>query len=107
MSANQFALQCGDSCEKTCFSDDANGTPEVDCFVLDNNGYVVISTRLDETGKFFGEVRGWLMQRLISEHVYQEVRITDYQAVCFENKNDGSPASILQTVIYCDIHIIC
>lgn len=51
-----------------------------------------------DTGKFFGEVRGYLMRRLIAEKVYQAVKINDYQAVCFQGKNDGSPASILETV---------
>lgn len=37
------------------------------------------------------------MARLISEKVYQPVRINDYQAVCFQEKNDGSPGNILQT----------
>lgn len=90
--------QCTDSCEKACFSDDPNVIIDVHCYVLDNNGYVVLSQDLQHTGQFFGEVRGRLMKRLIAEKIYQEVRINDYQAVCFEEKNDGSPASILQTV---------
>lgn len=73
-------------------------TKELDCFVLDNNGFIVISPRIDETGKFFGEIRGSLMQRLVSERVYEEVKITDYQGICLDPKKDKSPASILQTV---------
>lgn len=65
--------------------------------MLDNNGYVIISQKLGDTGRFFGEVRGTMMDRLILEKVYQPVRINDYQSVCFQEKSDGSPASILQT----------
>lgn len=81
-------------CEKSCFAPD----PDVDCFVLDNNGYVIASVNLEYTGKFFGEVRGHYMDRLVTENIFQEVEITDYQAVCFERKNDGSPANGLRTV---------
>lgn len=44
------------------------------------------------------------MQTLISENIYEEVNITDYQAVCKMNINDGNPANILQTVILCALH---
>lgn len=66
--------------------------------MLDNNGFIVISPRLEETGKFFGEIRGSFMQRLVGERVYEEVKITDYQGVCFEPKKEKSPGNILQTV---------
>lgn len=39
------------------------------------------------------------MQTLISENIYEEVNVTDYQGVCTINMNDGNPANILQTVI--------
>lgn len=89
-----FALQCGENCLKTCFSDD----PEVDCFVLDNHGYIIISKNTRDTGKFLGEINGRLMQRLVAELIYEQVNITDYQAVCKHNTNEGNPANILQTV---------
>lgn len=66
--------------------------------MLDNNGYVIISPNKEETGRFFGEVRGWLMKRLIEENLYQEVTINDYQAVCFQVKSEGSSGSLLQVV---------
>lgn len=94
-----FFLQCGsEPCDRTCFSNDP--IKDMDCYILDNNGFIVISSRINDTGKFFGEVRGSLMQRLIHEHVYEEVRITDYQGICFEGKKgkNKSLANILQTV---------
>lgn len=87
-------FQCGENCAKTCFSKDS----EIECHILDNHGYVIVSKDADNTGKFFGKINGKLMERLVIENVYEEVNITDYQAVCYINMNDGSPANILQTV---------
>lgn len=58
----------------------------------------MISPRIDETGKFFGEIRGSIMQRLVNERVYEEIKVTDYQGICFDSKRDKSPGNILQTV---------
>lgn len=52
----------------------------------------------EDTGKFFGEIDGRLMERLVLENIYEEVNVTDYQAVCYMNTNEGNPANILQTV---------
>lgn len=38
------------------------------------------------------------MQRLIAENIYEEVNITDYQAVCHQDKDEGNPANILRAV---------
>lgn len=87
-------FQCGDNCAKTCFSKD----PDIECYILDNHGYVIVTKDPEDTGKFFGEIDGRLMQRLVTENVYEEVNVTDYQGVCYVNTNDGNPANILQTV---------
>lgn len=70
----------------------------MDCFVLDNHGFIILSSNPNDTGKFLGETSGHLMQRLISENIYEEVNITDYQAVCHQDKMEGSPANILRAV---------
>lgn len=86
--------QCGEKCAKSCFSKD----PDIECYILDNHGYVIVTKDPEDTGKFLGEINGRLMQSLVSENIYQEVNITDYQGVCFVNTNEGNPANILQTV---------
>lgn len=70
----------------------------MDCFVLDNHGFIILSSNPNDTGKFLGETSGHLMQRLISENIYEEVNITDYQAVCHQDKNENNPANILRAV---------
>lgn len=70
----------------------------MDCFILDNHGFIIVSQNIEHTGRFFGEVRGGIMRRLIAENIYEEVNVTDYQAVCEKNKNENSPANYLRTV---------
>lgn len=38
------------------------------------------------------------MQSLVSENIYEEVNITDYQGVCNAKTSEGNPANVLQTV---------
>ncbi|XP_055604130.1 uncharacterized protein LOC129752368 [Uranotaenia lowii] len=84
-------LHSDPQCEKTCF------TGDYQCYVIDNNGFVVISEQLDETGSFFGEVKPAFMQRLIDDGIFKNVTIYDYQAVCFMAKSIINMASIIET----------
>lgn len=83
---------CVDSTCLNCASDD------FECFVLDDNGYIIISPELADTGKFFGEVRGFLMHHLVNEEIYKRIIIYDYQAICFVGKDSNSLANKLLTV---------
>lgn len=62
----------------------------ITCYIIDNNGYIVISPELKETGQFFGERRPDIMQRLIYDGIFKEILIFDYQGVCFHSKQKGS-----------------
>ncbi|KAM6171830.1 voltage-dependent calcium channel subunit alpha-2/delta-4 [Erethizon dorsatum] len=64
--------QCPQSCEDS----------DLDCFVIDNNGFILISERSQETGRFLGEVDGALMTQLLSMGVFSQVTMYDYQAMC-------------------------
>ncbi|KFB44569.1 AGAP005490-PA-like protein [Anopheles sinensis] len=86
--------QCGHGdprCEKTCF------TGDYQCYVIDNNGFVVISEQLQETGAFFGEVKPAFMQRLLDDAIFRNVTVYDYQAVCFMPKGSFNLGNALQT----------
>ena len=69
----------------------------IECYVLDNNGFVVISEDPNNIGKFFGEIDGTILNSLEQNHVFKKIKIYDYQAICLENADDGSPANILLT----------
>lgn len=96
-------VQCGDS-RDSCDADikcplDQEPHSNAGCYILDNNGYVVVAPDPTESGKFFGNVREWLMKRFVEENIYEKVTINNYQAVCEKaEKTDGNSGSILQGV---------
>ncbi|GAB1291214.1 Voltage-dependent calcium channel subunit alpha-2/delta-4 [Apodemus speciosus] len=63
---------CPKSCEDT----------DLDCFVIDNNGFILISERPQEIGRLLGEADGALMTQLLSMGVFSRVTMYDYQAMC-------------------------
>lgn len=85
---------CPDASCLNCASDD------FECFVLDDNGYIIVSPELSDTGRFFGDVRGFLMHHLLNPEwpVYKRIIIYDYQAVCFIGKDSLNFATRLLTV---------
>ncbi len=74
-------------CNKTCASDD------LECYVVDNNGFVVISKDPVHTGKFFGEVDGTILESLVESQIFREIKIYDYQAVCLSPEGEENAAS--------------
>ncbi|KAK2724952.1 hypothetical protein QYM36_001414 [Artemia franciscana] len=81
----------GMKCNSTCASE------ELECYVLDNNGFIIISEKRENSGKFFGEVDGTIMDSLVHYEIYQKIRIYDYQSVCFDKTEKKSSASLLLT----------
>ena len=60
--------------------------------MIDNNGFVIISENPLNTGKFFGEIEGTILESLEKNEVFKKIKIFDYQAICLEDADDGSPA---------------
>ncbi|XP_067001120.2 voltage-dependent calcium channel subunit alpha-2/delta-3 isoform X2 [Anabrus simplex] len=84
-------------CQDSCASD------QLDCFVLDHNGYVVISENHNDTGQFFGEIEGAgaVMEAMMNADIYRKIRMYDYQALCFDEiPKTASAADILWTPVY-------
>lgn len=66
--------------------------------MLDSNGYIVVSESLKDTGKFFGEVQGSIMEMMVQEELYKRIHIFDYQAVCFREDGLKNKAPFFVTV---------
>lgn len=77
---------------KTCESD------EQDCYVIDSSGYVIISESFNDTGKFFGEVEGAIMEAMVNAEIFHKVSVFDLQGVCFKEVMISSIGSILSSV---------
>nr|CAD7196612.1 unnamed protein product [Timema douglasi] len=75
----------------TCESD------ALGCYVLDNNAYIVVSKEIKDTGRFFGDIDGYVMENLVKEKIYKKIHMFDYQAVCFRGEPTKSQGSILMT----------
>ncbi|XP_050440544.1 voltage-dependent calcium channel subunit alpha-2/delta-3 isoform X2 [Adelges cooleyi] len=63
-------------CKKTCASDD------LDCYVLDNNGFIIISEQSHHTGQFFGQTDGTIMDSLVQDGIYKKITVVDNQGAC-------------------------
>lgn len=66
--------------------------------MLDNSGYIVVSESLEDTGRFFGEVQGNIMEMMVEEELYKRIHMFDYQAVCFREDGLKNKAPVLLTV---------
>lgn len=74
-------------CTYTC------GNEALDCFLLDNNGFVIVSSNRSQVGKFFGEIDNTLFISMVRYNVYKRVRIYDYQAMCKDKIIPSGPAN--------------
>ncbi|CAH0560861.1 unnamed protein product [Brassicogethes aeneus] len=73
-----ITTKCGKAkyCNITCESD------YLDCFILDNNAYIVLSDEIEYTGRYIGDIRADIMYHLIQDGVFKDTRMFDYQAIC-------------------------
>ncbi|XP_058855877.1 voltage-dependent calcium channel subunit alpha-2/delta-3-like isoform X1 [Acipenser ruthenus] len=63
-------------CPTSC--DDDN----ISCYLIDNNGFILVSEDFSQTGIFFGEVEGAVMNKLLQMGSFKRVTLYDYQAIC-------------------------
>lgn len=93
-----ITVSCYVLCQATGCAECTCSSNELTCYIIDNNGFVVASEAIGETGKFFGEVEGNVMNALVNEKVFRKVHIIDYQAICIHASEDTNRASFLTTV---------
>ncbi|KAK5927371.1 hypothetical protein CgunFtcFv8_012535 [Champsocephalus gunnari] len=81
-------------CPLSCESLDLN------CFLVDNNGFVLLSKERNDVGRFFGEVDGSTMASLIKMGMFKKVSLFDYQAMCRSIHHHGNSARPLLSPFY-------
>ncbi|XP_015127549.1 voltage-dependent calcium channel subunit alpha-2/delta-3 isoform X1 [Diachasma alloeum] len=67
----------------------------LDCYLVDQNGYVVISEAHNDTGQFFGVIEGPVLQSMVNQSYFETVEIYDYQAVCYHIGLQGAGTTLL------------
>ncbi|XP_014474755.1 PREDICTED: voltage-dependent calcium channel subunit alpha-2/delta-3 isoform X2 [Dinoponera quadriceps] len=72
----------------------------IDCYLLDQNGYVVISEAHNDTGQFMGTQEGAVMKSMVGQGLYNSIEIYDYQAWCQETRVDNSASSLMEPLRY-------
>ncbi|GAA6111333.1 voltage-dependent calcium channel subunit alpha-2/delta-4 isoform X1, partial [Tachysurus ichikawai] len=65
---------------------------DINCYLVDNNGFVVISKERSDVGRFFGEIDGSVMAQLLKSGLFKRVTLYDYQAMCKNNHHHASAA---------------
>ncbi|XP_051777007.1 voltage-dependent calcium channel subunit alpha-2/delta-3 isoform X2 [Erpetoichthys calabaricus] len=76
-------------CSISC--DDEN----INCYLIDNNGFILVSEDYSQTGTFFGEVEGAVMNKLLIMGSFKRVTLYDYQAICKIYAESSDSASTL------------
>ncbi|KOC64770.1 Voltage-dependent calcium channel subunit alpha-2/delta-4 [Habropoda laboriosa] len=82
-----------------------NGTTDcndtwIDCYLLDQNGYVVISEAHNDTGQFMGTQEGAVMNSMVGQGLYNPVDIYDYQAWCEEVRIQDAASTLTDPLMY-------
>ncbi|KAJ2948127.1 hypothetical protein O0L34_g9926 [Tuta absoluta] len=74
----------GSTCTKTCAGE------SLDCYILDDNGFIIISEDVSQTGRFFGQIDGTIMDSLVQDRIYKKVTVHDHQGRCPDSRNPFS-----------------
>ncbi|KFP04912.1 Voltage-dependent calcium channel subunit alpha-2/delta-3, partial [Calypte anna] len=64
----------------------------INCYLIDNNGFILVSEDYGQTGNFFGEVEGAVMNKLLTMGSFKRITLYDYQAMCRTNKESSDSA---------------
>lgn len=62
--------------------------------ILDNNGYIIASSKTGYAGKFFGTIQSGLMKQFKECNIYKQIIIYDYQGVCFQRFHEVANSGI-------------
>uniref|UniRef100_A0A8C1S2A0 Calcium voltage-gated channel auxiliary subunit alpha2delta 4 n=1 Tax=Cyprinus carpio TaxID=7962 RepID=A0A8C1S2A0_CYPCA len=71
---------------------------DVNCYVIDSNGFIIISKDRTDVGRFLGKIDGSVMSQLLKMGMFKRVLLYDYQAMCKVNPHYASGARPLLSV---------
>ncbi|XP_070401175.1 voltage-dependent calcium channel subunit alpha-2/delta-3 isoform X4 [Nothobranchius furzeri] len=54
----------------------------INCYLIDNNGFILVAEDYTLTGNFFGQAEGAVMSKLLQMGSFKRVTLYDYQALC-------------------------
>uniref|UniRef100_A0A3Q0SHR0 Calcium channel, voltage dependent, alpha2/delta subunit 3 n=1 Tax=Amphilophus citrinellus TaxID=61819 RepID=A0A3Q0SHR0_AMPCI len=68
---------------------------DINCYLIDNNGFILVTEEQAQTGLFFGEVEGAVMNKLLQMGSFKRITLYDYQALCKEYAGSSDSARTL------------
>uniref|UniRef100_A0A8C1VUQ0 Calcium channel, voltage dependent, alpha2/delta subunit 3 n=1 Tax=Cyprinus carpio TaxID=7962 RepID=A0A8C1VUQ0_CYPCA len=71
---------------------------DIKCYLIDNNGFILVSEDTSQTNLFFGEVEGAVMNKLLLMGSFKKINLYDYQALCKEYAGSSDSARTLLDV---------
>uniref|UniRef100_A0A673HQV7 Voltage-dependent calcium channel subunit alpha-2/delta-3-like n=1 Tax=Sinocyclocheilus rhinocerous TaxID=307959 RepID=A0A673HQV7_9TELE len=71
---------------------------DIKCYLIDNNGFILVSEDTSKTNLFFGEVEGAVMNKLLLMGSFKKINLYDYQALCKEYTGSSDSAHTLLDV---------
>lgn len=66
----------------------------INCYLVDSNGFILITKDKRDVGKFLGELEGAVMTQLLRMGMFRRILLYDYQAMCknpLYNANSARP----------------
>ncbi|XP_039652527.1 voltage-dependent calcium channel subunit alpha-2/delta-3 isoform X3 [Perca fluviatilis] len=68
---------------------------DINCYLIDNNGFILVTEEQSQTGLFFGEVEGAVMNKLLQMGSFKRIMLYDYQALCKDYAGSSDSARTL------------
>ncbi|RXN14750.1 voltage-dependent calcium channel subunit alpha-2 delta-3-like protein [Labeo rohita] len=68
---------------------------DIKCYLIDNNGFILVSEDTLQTNLFFGQVEGAVMNKLLLMGSFKKINLYDYQALCKEYAGSSDSARTL------------
>ncbi|KAJ8382013.1 hypothetical protein SKAU_G00027910 [Synaphobranchus kaupii] len=72
----------------------------INCYIVDSNGFILITKEKKDVGKFLGELEGAVMTQLLRMGMFKRISLYDYQAMCKNPNHHANSARPLLSPFY-------